>query len=73
MPGSAHTSIFYGVGKKAVADCVSKSVEARNLLISYGASFDLTDETIANMNKFMIEYVPNDMNSLTPSAARARK
>ena len=34
MTGSDQTSAFYGVGKKVVADHVSKSAEARNLLIT---------------------------------------
>jgi len=71
--GSDHTSGFYGVGKKVVADRVSKSSEARNLLASCGASLDLTDEAISNMNKFVIKYVYNDNKSSTPSAARASK
>jgi len=73
MTGSDHTSGFYGVGKKVVADRVSKSSEARNLLASCGASLDLTDEAISNLNKFVIKYVYNDNKSLTPSAARASK
>ena len=73
MIGSDYTSGFYGVGKKVVADRVSKSAEARNLLVSCGASLDLTDEAIANMNKFVIKYVSNDKSSITPAAARATK
>ena len=65
ITGSDYTSGFYGVGKKVVADHVSKSAEARNLLVSCGASLDLTDEAIANMNKFVIKYVSNDKSSLT--------
>ena len=57
MTGSDHTSAFYGVGKKVVADRVSKYAEARNLLISCGASLDLTDEAIADMSTFVIKYV----------------
>ena len=73
MTGSDHTSAFYGVGKKVVADRVSKSAEARNLLISCGASLDLTDEAIADMSTFVTKYVYNDKNSITPAAARAAK
>ena len=73
MTGSDHTSAFYGIGKKVVAERVSKSAEARNLLMSCGASLDLTDEAIADMSTFMIKYVYNDKNSITPAAARAAK
>ena len=73
MTGSDHTSGFYGVGKKMVADRVSSSVEAKNLLTSCGSSLDLTDEAISDMNKFVIKYVYNDKTSLTPSAARVLK
>ena len=50
-----------------------KSSDARNLLVSCGVSLELTDETIANMSKFVIKYVYNDTRSSTPSAARAAK
>ena len=73
MTGSDHISGFYGVDKKAVADRMSSSSEASNLLVSCAASLDLTDETISNMNRFVIKYVYNNNNSLTPSAARASK
>ena len=73
ITGSDHTSGFYGIGKKAVVDKVVKSSDARNLLASCGASLELTDETIANMSKFVIKYVYNDTSSSTPSAARAAK
>ena len=73
MTGSDHTSAFYGVGKKVVADRVSKYDEAKNLLISCGASLDLTDEAIADMSTFVIKYVYNDKNSITSAAARAAK
>ena len=73
MTGSDHTSVFYGVGKKMVSDCVSKSAEARNLLISCDTSLNLTDKAIADMSKFVIKYVYNNKNSITSAAARAAK
>ena len=41
MTGCCHTSGFYGIGRNAVADRVSKSAEARDLA-SCGVSLQLT-------------------------------
>ena len=61
------------IGKKAVADRVSKSAEGRDDLASCGVSLHLTDKVIAMMTKFVIKYVYSDTKSVTPAAARASK
>jgi len=70
MTGCDHTSGFYGIGKKTVADRVRKSSEARNLLASCGVSLQLTDEVAGKMTKFVVRYVYSDTKSETPAAAR---
>ena len=73
LTGSDHTSAFYGVSKRTVAERVKKSEEAKYLLASCGTNANLTDEIKDNMTKFTIKYVYNDKNSSTPSEARAIK
>ena len=73
ITGSDHTSGYYGIGKKAVADRVKQSSEAQNLLTSCGSSLELTKETRQNMTKFVIKYVYNDTVSSTPAEARVAK
>ena len=73
ITGSDHTSSYYGIGKKAVAERVKQSSEAQNLLTSCGSSLELTKETRQKMTRFVIKYVYNDTVSSTPAEARVAK
>ena len=67
ITGSDHTSEYYGIGKKTVADRVSKSDEAKNLLAPCGSSLELTPETRENMTSFVMKYMFSDKLSSTPT------
>ena len=73
ITSSDHTSSYYGIRNKSVADWVNKSAEAKDLLALCGSSVELTPQITQNMTTFVTKYVYNDKVSSTPSEARVLK
>ena len=69
LTGSDHASGYYGIGKGPVANRVSKSAEAKNMLASCGSSLELTPDIKRNMTLFTIRYIYNDKTSSSVSEA----
>ena len=51
------TTLFYGKGKKLIADRVQNSADARNLLVECGRQLSATQEVLSDLERFVIQYI----------------
>ena len=51
------TTLFYGKGKKLIADRVQNSADARNLLAECGRQLPATQEVLSDLERFVIRYI----------------
>jgi len=73
IPGSDHTSGFYGHGKKPVLQKVFTDPEARQLLARIGENLELQEEVRADMKAFVLSKVYAESSDVTCGQARASK
>ena len=51
------TTLFYGKGKKLIADRVQNFADARNLLVECGRQLSATQKVLSDVERFVIRYI----------------
>ena len=74
LTGCDHNSGFYGIDKKAVIDQVQQFPESHNFLKQKcGSVLPITNESIADLQTFVIRYIYNDTKRTELPDVRAAK
>ena len=73
MTGCDANSCFYGHGKLTLFERVTKSAEARSLLLKCGESLELSDDALNDLKIYVMRYVYGDVRCSSLDVLRAEK